>query len=130
MMKRVERIEVALSEALALTHLEVLDESSGHNVPEGAESHFKVVAVSESFVGQSRINRHRLLNEILQSEFDGGMHALALHIYDPQQWLDKFGQAPMSPPCAGGEKALEQSKVLEEKTAAKNRNNQQRFNNT
>ena len=51
MMKRVERIEVALSEALALTHLEVLDESSGHNVPEGAESHFKVVAVSESFVG-------------------------------------------------------------------------------
>ncbi len=94
MMKRGERIEVALSEALALTHLEVLDESSGHNVPEGAESHFKVVAVSESFVGQSRINRHRLLNEILQSEFDGGMHALALHIYDPQQWLDKFGPSP------------------------------------
>jgi BolA protein len=32
------------------------------------------------------------------------MHALALHIYDPQQWLEKFGQAPMSPPCAGGDK--------------------------
>ena len=30
MMKRVERIEVALSEALALTHLEVLDTYSGN----------------------------------------------------------------------------------------------------
>jgi BolA protein len=105
MMKRVERIEAALGQALDLAHLEVQDESSGHNVPEGAESHFKVVAVGEVFIGQSRINRHRLLNEILQSEFDGGMHALALHIYDPKQWLDKFGQAPMSPPCAGGEKS-------------------------
>jgi BolA protein len=105
MMKRFERIEAALGQALDLAHLDVQDESSGHNVPDGAESHFKVVAVGEVFVGQSRINRHRLLNEILQSEFDGGMHALALHIYDPKQWLDKFGQAPLSPPCAGGEKS-------------------------
>ena len=49
MMKRVERIEAALAQALDLTHLEVFDESSGHNVPEGAESHFKVVAVSDAF---------------------------------------------------------------------------------
>lgn len=105
MMKRVERIETALAQALDLTHLEVFDESSGHNVPEGAESHFKVVAVSDAFEGQSRINRHRLLNEILQAEFDGGMHALALHIYDPKQWVDQFGQVPLSPPCAGGESA-------------------------
>ncbi len=103
-MKRVERIEAMLGEALELAHLEVIDESSGHNVPTGAESHFKVVAVGEVFDGQSRINRHRQLNQILQPEFDTGMHALALHIYDPQQWLEKFGQAPMSPPCAGGDK--------------------------
>jgi BolA protein len=103
-MKRIDRIEASLAQALDLTHLEVVNESGGHNVPAGSESHFKVVAVAEAFAGLSRINRHRILNETLQVEFDAGMHALALHLYDPRQWEEKFGQVPLSPPCAGGEK--------------------------
>ena len=102
MTTRMERIEQALDDGLVLAHLEVSDESGGHNVPKGAESHFKVVLVSEAFDGVTRINRHRQVNALRQSEFDGGMHALAVHAYTADEWRARHGNAPMSPPCAGG----------------------------
>ena len=77
-MSRRERIEAALVQGLALQHLEVADESHGHNVPAGAESHFKVVAVSEQFAGKRSLQRHRQVNELLADEFSRGMHALAI----------------------------------------------------
>jgi len=101
MLSRADRIEKTLSEALGLLHLEVLDESGNHSGPAGAQSHFKVVAVSADFQDQSRINRHRTVNGLLQPEFDGGMHALAIHAYTQSEWQDRFGEAPLSPPCAG-----------------------------
>ena len=102
MSQRRNRIEEKLDAGLTLAHLEVLDESSNHSVPDGAESHFKVVAVASEFEGQRRLDRHRLVNGLLQSEFDGGMHALAVHTYTADEWAARFGNAPMSPPCAKG----------------------------
>jgi len=104
-LNRRERIEETLAQHLDLLHLDVQDESHGHNVPEGAESHFKVVAVSEEFVGKRRIQRHRVINELMAEEFEQGMHALAIHVYTEDEWRQRFNQAPMSPPCAGGEKS-------------------------
>ena len=103
MLSRTDRIEQTLSNAISLLHLEVLDESGNHSVPEGAQSHFKVVVVSPEFLDQSRINRHRMVNGLLQPEFDAGMHALAIHAYTHEEWQARFGEAPMSPPCVGGD---------------------------
>ena len=99
-MSRAQRIEDQLAEAIDLDHLEVVDESHNHSVPDGAQSHFKVVAVADSFAQSTRIARHRQINNLLQAEFDGGMHALAIHAYSPDEWQKRFGSAPMSPPCA------------------------------
>ena len=74
-MNRRERIEETLVQRFGLQHLDVTDESHGHSVSDGAESHFKVVAVSEEFAGKRLIQRHRMINELLESEFAGGMHA-------------------------------------------------------
>lgn len=103
-MIRSERIEATLADSIDLVHLEIADESGNHSVPDGAESHFKVVAVADEFAAQSRLARHRKINGLLQSEFEGGMHALAVHAYSPQEWQARYGSAPMSPPCAGGSK--------------------------
>ena len=102
-MSRLARIETELTKRFALDHLEVIDESSGHNVPVGSESHFKVVLVSDEFGELKRIDRHRAVNAVLASEFDGGMHALAVHTYTQDEWRKRFGEAPLSPPCHGGE---------------------------
>ena len=52
-------IEQQLTNELAPQYLEVLDESYMHNVPDDAQSHFKVTVVSEAFEGLRLIARHK-----------------------------------------------------------------------
>ncbi|MFT6899708.1 MAG: BolA protein, partial [Paraglaciecola sp.] len=42
-----DRIQGKLTATFTPSHLEVINESFMHNVPQGSESHFKVVIVSE-----------------------------------------------------------------------------------
>ncbi len=84
-------------------HLEVLNESHSHNVPENSETHFKVLMVSESFSGQSRVARQRQVYQTLSIELEGPVHALSLRLLTPDEW-EASGEAaaPDSPHCYGG----------------------------
>ena len=104
-MSMLETIYAKLQQELAPLHLEVINESSMHNVPPGSESHFKVVVVSERFQGEKLLARHRLVNRTLAAELQGGVHALALHTLTPEEWFAKGGAVPASPECMGGSKA-------------------------
>lgn len=99
-----QTITEKLAGALSPEHLEVINESHMHNVPEGSESHFKVVIVSDRFEGMPLLARHREVNALLADELAGGIHALALHTMTMKEWFDK-GNAPLSPPCMGGGKS-------------------------
>ena len=99
-----EQIRRKIETALSPMHLEVIDESHMHNVPQGAESHFKVVVVSEGFQDAKLLDRHRRINTLLAKELQGGIHALALHTMTPDEWFAKGGRAPASPECMGGSK--------------------------
>ncbi|MDD9893146.1 MAG: BolA/IbaG family iron-sulfur metabolism protein [Gammaproteobacteria bacterium] len=101
---RAQRIEAAVTAALNPSFIQLEDESHKHSVPEGAESHFKLVCVSEAFAGLMPVRRHQKVYGELQSELDGGLHALALHLYTPEEWAMQQ-QAPASPDCKGGSKA-------------------------
>ncbi len=98
-------IESKLAAALDPGHLEVVNESHQHNVPPNSETHFKVVVVTDQFEGQRKVARHQSVYGLLQAELAGPVHALALHTYTPDEWRERFGEAPMSPPCLGGSKA-------------------------
>lgn len=99
-----QHIETTLTEALIPNALEVVNESHMHNVPANSETHFKVTVVSEVFSGKRLIQRHRLVNSLLADMLAGPVHALALHTYTEQEWIDKHGVAPNSPNCLGGSK--------------------------
>ena len=92
-----------LVDALAPAALEVIDESHMHSVPKGAESHFKVVVVSDRFEGVPLIKRHRVVHEALKDEL-ARIHALSVHAYTPAQWTARGEAIPPSPPCRGGSK--------------------------
>ena len=94
-----------LEEAFTPDHLQVINESASHNVPEGLESHFKVVLVSQSFEGQSALKRHQSVYSVLATELQSGVHALALHTYLPLEWK-KQQSVPNSPDCLGGSKKV------------------------
>ena len=103
-----ERMERKLRKGLDVVHLEVENESNQHSVPEGSESHFKVVVVSPSFEGRNLLARHRDVYRLLDEELRSGVHALALHTYTEADWLQADTNAPGSPRCLGG-KARESS---------------------
>ena len=93
-----QQIEQKLQQAFAPSHLTVSNESQMHRVAPGAESHFKVVLVSEQFVGRRPLARHRAVNSVLADELAGAVHALALHTYTPDEWLQR-GESPRTAPC-------------------------------
>jgi BolA family transcriptional regulator, general stress-responsive regulator len=77
-----ERIVARLRAALDPISLDVLDESDRHAGHPGARAgggtHYRVQVVSARFERQSRVERHRLVYDLLAAEFADGLHALAL----------------------------------------------------
>ena len=96
-------IEKKLIEAFKPGHLQVLNESHRHSVPANSETHFKVTLASNDFEGQRLVARHQSVYRVLSEELQSGVHALALHLYTPGEWVDQ-GAAPDSPQCLGGSK--------------------------
>ena len=89
------RIRATLSSALTPSKLEVIDESYKHakhaHVVERAgaagapgETHFLIKVVSASFDGKSRLDRHRMVNDLIAGEMGpDGVHALAIEARAP-----------------------------------------------
>ena len=99
------QINEKLQAAYAPTHLEVENESHGHNVPKNSETHFRVLIVSTKFEGQSRVARQRMIYETLKVELQTGVHALAQRAYTPAEWAELQGKIDTtSPLCHGGSK--------------------------
>jgi BolA protein len=80
-------ITAKLTEAFAPASLDVIDESHHHQGHggwrEGGETHFRVKVVSEAFRGRSRVDRHRMVNQVLDAELKGRVHALAIEARAP-----------------------------------------------
>jgi len=76
-----------LKDAFTPESIDVVDESdlhqghAGHRP--GGQSHFRVYIVSQAFSGKSRVDRHRMINQVLSDDLASGIHALAIHAAAP-----------------------------------------------
>jgi BolA protein len=81
-------LESKLYAAFAPISLEVIDESSQHQGHAGAgpdgESHFRVRIVAAAFKGKSRVEQHRMINQVLAPELKERVHALAIEAAAPK----------------------------------------------
>jgi len=84
--------------------LQVINESYMHNVPKGAQSHFKLIVVSDLFKGQTLINRHRAVQEAVKDEITNYIHAITITAKTPEEWAKTDSASLKSPPCLGGMK--------------------------
>jgi BolA family transcriptional regulator, general stress-responsive regulator len=86
-MRTADLITKKLTEAFAPQSLRVLDESHQHEGHAGhrpgGQTHYRVYIVSDAFKGKSRIERHRMINQLLSAELAGTVHALAIHAAAP-----------------------------------------------
>lgn len=105
MSSRQLRLEQILRAGLAPVHLEIVNESHTHSVPANSETHFKVLVVSKNFEGLTRIDRQRLVNELVKAELQTGLHALTQKTLTPEEWdKQKINLQFESPECRGGSK--------------------------
>jgi len=78
-----------LRDAFAPMALEVVNDSHRHaghgGSPGTGESHFSIEVVSDRFKGKSRVERHRMVNEVLADELKGRIHALAIRALTPEE---------------------------------------------
>jgi len=83
-----ESIREKLSAAFSPAAIEVVNDSHRHaghgSSPGTGESHFSVTVVSPAFAGKSRLERHRMVNEVLAEELSGKVHALAITALAPE----------------------------------------------
>lgn len=84
-----DRIKAKITQALAPARLVVVDESHRHAGHAGArpegETHFRVEICSDAFAGLSRIDRQRLVHQVLAEELEGRVHALSLATTTPEE---------------------------------------------
>lgn len=98
-----EDITSALNGALSPVHIELVNESHQHNVPEGSESHWNLIVVSDAFSGKRLIARQRAVYSALKAQMNGGIHALTMKTLTPEEWSAQGGMVTNpAPPCRGG----------------------------
>ena len=66
----------AINEHLPCSYLDVT----------GDGRHFEAVAVSDAFLNQSRINRHRMIYAALGERMREEVHALSMKLYTVEEW--------------------------------------------
>lgn len=97
-----QQIRNRLEDSLQPVFIDVIDESFMHNVPKGAQSHFKLILVSDTFEGVPLVERHRTIDRML-AELRPLIHALSLKLYTRTEWEQRGEQTADSPLCRGGE---------------------------
>ena len=98
-----EKIEKLVSETFSPEYIELINESHMHSVPPDSETHFKLVLVSSQFEGQRQVQRHQSVYRSVAELMNNPIHALALHTFSPEEWIEKEGVSVAdSPNCMGG----------------------------
>lgn len=100
-MSKQQELENRLLQEFQPHFVAVENESHLHSSGRGAESHFKIVLVSDHFEGVSKVGRHRQIYQLLAQDLQQGIHALALHLYTKAEWTTLGQQIPRSTNCLG-----------------------------
>lgn len=85
-------IEKKLTEALAPSRLELVDESALHAGHAGArpegESHFRLLVVSDKFENLGRVERQRMVYQVMGDLMVTDIHALSIKALSPDEVVE------------------------------------------
>ena len=83
-MNRKKRISEILKKKLENFEFEVNDNSflhKGHNNFDGkGETHIQIVLINKTNIKCNRLDIHRKINEVLENEYNSGLHSLEIKI--------------------------------------------------
>ena len=65
--------------------LKIVNESYMHSVPKNAETHFKLLIVSDFFMNITQVKRHLIIYKSLE-DIMKQIHALSIHSFDENEY--------------------------------------------
>jgi BolA family transcriptional regulator, general stress-responsive regulator len=83
--QRINKITSILQSSLNPEHLQIIDDSHKHHGHPGAQSgagHFTLIISSLEFRNKTRLECHRLINNLLKDLFINDIHAMRIKIID------------------------------------------------
>ncbi len=98
-----EQIISKLQSVFEPVHMELLNESHMHG-GKAKDSHFNLLLVSQDFEELTKVQRHQAVYKVLSKELAVSVHALALHLYSPNEWSKSEQKIQKSPNCEGKNK--------------------------
>lgn len=76
--------------ALSPIKLELINESHKHAGHAGwnnsGNTHFNLLIVSDAFINQSKIQRHKMIYQLLAEELKDQVHALSIRAFTKDEW--------------------------------------------
>ena len=79
-MNRKAKITNILNENFDLHTCLVSDVSESHKghsgYIKGEETHFRIIIISNDFENKNRLERHKMVNNLLKNEFEGSLHSI------------------------------------------------------
>ena len=77
-----EKISNLLSSNLNVHRLDIIDESAGHQNHKkgGSGGHYKIILISDDFIGLDLISRHKKIYEILDAMLKTEIHAISMKL--------------------------------------------------
>ncbi len=84
-------------------YYELENESHKHSGGPNRETHFRTLIVSDFFKGKSRVERARIVHDLLANELSSGIHALSQRMFTLGEWtkLSDDQKLMISPSCLG-----------------------------
>ena len=77
--------------------LDLEDQSSMHGNGLGSGTHFKLLLVSNYFLGKTKVQRQREVANELKDEFKNGLHALSQRILDEDEYKNSTSKHQTTP---------------------------------
>ena len=87
------KLAQTIMEKLHASYISVTDDShhhaGHHGINQVGNTHFSMIIVSKRFEGQSSLQRHRCVNQMVAPFYENGLHALKLTTKTPGEWNGK-----------------------------------------
>lgn len=84
-----EDIAKLLRERLEASLVEVHDDGAAHaghlGLPKAGGGHYRVRVIARCFEGKSLVARHRAIYDVLRTQLQHDIHALAIEAFTPQE---------------------------------------------
>ena len=98
-----DKIEEIITQGINCSEFYLENESHMHSGP-AVDSHFKLIVISDDFVGKRAVQRHQSIYGLMSTLMNNPIHALAMHLFSKAEWREKEDKQLLSPKCLGGSK--------------------------